>query len=361
MTELDRKLEALTLQPNHVGPISSSRHCEQSEGVVDGSDAQRLFDDKVLLPHRGLPGRKYERALSRAGTLVSVAQARCNEAAADEGAATRASASTAPKAAPGFASASEQAAAPKMWKRVVVGTNAAMPIISADTRWLNLMGFSRYEIRGKSLQIVCGPKSAHSTLTQLLAKATSTPSSPAWLRLYHKSGQEICLIVRATLRIESGERCVVLEMQTLDPRAEDEDEEDTEDDSVHLPPQSEEFARAVTWGSAADVAQQSFERRDRRLLAVLADAERSFARSVEHVSSPRSPWGKSAGPSSPLARLVSSPCSSSPRSPWGESARPNALRRFACKGAFGAEYVSSSPRSPWGSRPSSPLARRRFT
>ncbi|KAJ1467464.1 hypothetical protein T484DRAFT_3631269 [Baffinella frigidus] len=159
-----------------------------------------------------------------------------------------------------------------------------MPIISADTRWLRLMGFAGLEIRGKSLQIVCGPKSSLSTLTQLLAKATPTSSPPSWLRLYHKSGEEICLIVRATLRVESGERSVVLEMQTLDPGAEDEGEENPADEgAVNLaaPAQHE----LVQSGSAADVEEQRFEHRERRLIAVLADAQRSFARCM---SSPRS-------------------------------------------------------------------------
>jgi hypothetical protein len=202
------------------------------------------------------------------------------------------------KAAPEVASASD-AATKVTWKQVVVGATAAMPIISADTRWLRLMGFSRQEIRGKSLQIVCGPKSALSTVTKLLAKATPATSSPSWLPLYHKSGQEIWLIVRATLRIESGERCVALEMQPLDSAAKDEEEEDPEDaprdaeGAVHSPAaaQRDEFVRSATprRGSAADVEDERFEHRfehrERRLLAVLADAERSFARCM---SSPRS-------------------------------------------------------------------------
>jgi len=329
MTELNQ-LEALTLQANHVGQDSRSCHVEQAEDVVDGSDDQRLFDDRVLLSHQGLPARRYEGSYSRAGTLVSVVQARSNETAVDEGAATNKVAvdegaaslpSTAPKTSHAVASASEHAAPPVTWKQVVVGTTAAMPIISADTLWLNLMGFSRHEILGKSLQIVCGPKSARSTLTQLLAKAIPTPSPPSWLRLYRKNGEEIWLVVRATLRIDSGERHVALEMQTLDPRAEDE--------AVHSPPPAhrEEFVRVLRSGSAADVEQQNFDPRQRRLLAVLADAERSSPRSA---SSPRSPWGESAGPHSPLPRrrlarsdeLSSSPLSSSPRSPWGASARP---------------------------------------
>ncbi|KAJ1482068.1 hypothetical protein T484DRAFT_1952901 [Baffinella frigidus] len=290
MAELDRKLQALTLQENHKDPSSSSRHCEQSDDVADGSDAQRLFDEKALLALRAPPGRKYEGPLSRAGTVVSAAHACCNEAAVDEGAAT--------KAAPAVASASGGAAR-VTWKRVVVGDTAEMPIISADTRWLRLMGLSRQEIRGKSLQIVCGPKSALSTVTKLLAKATPATSSPSWLPLYHKSGQEIWLIVRATLRIESGERCVALEMQPLDPAAKDEEEEDPEDaprdaeGAAHSPAaaQRDEFVRSATprRGSAADVEDQRFEHRfehrERRLLAVLADAERSFARCM---SSPRS-------------------------------------------------------------------------
>ncbi|KAJ1479774.1 hypothetical protein T484DRAFT_1812992 [Baffinella frigidus] len=256
MTELDRKLQALTLRENHEDP-SSSRHCEQSEDVADGSDVQRLFDEKALLAHRGLPGRK------------------CNEAAVDEGAAT--------KAAPAVASASGGAAR-VTWKRVVIGNTAEMPIISADTRWLRLMGFSRQEIRGKSLQIVCGPKSALSTVTKLLAKATPATSSPSWLPLHHKSGQEIWLVVRATLCVDSGERFVLLEMQPLDPAAEDEEEEDPEDvprddEGAALSPAArrEEFVRSATprRGSAADVEEQHLEHRERRLLAVLADAERS--------------------------------------------------------------------------------------
>jgi hypothetical protein len=259
-----------------------------------------------------------------------------NEVAVDKGSASLPS--TAPKAAHPVGSALEHAAAPVTWKQVVVGTTAAMPIISADTLWLRLMGFSRHEIPGKSLQIVCGPKSTLLTLTQLLAKATPTPSPPSWLRLYRKNGEEIWLVVRATLRLDSGERRVVLEMQPLDPRAEDEDEEDIEDDPERTPPpaQREEFVRVVKWGSAADVEQQSFAHREWHLVSVLLDAERSFTRSA---SSPRSPWGESAAPRSPLARRffarrdehLSSPLSSSPRSPMGDSPRPSsplARRRF---------------------------------
>ena len=76
MTELDQ-LKALTLQANHGGQDSRSRQVEQAEEVVDGSDSQRLFDNRLLLPHRGLPARKYDGSYSR-----------CNEAAVDEGAAT---------------------------------------------------------------------------------------------------------------------------------------------------------------------------------------------------------------------------------------------------------------------------------
>ncbi|KAJ1468260.1 hypothetical protein T484DRAFT_1855995 [Baffinella frigidus] len=312
MTELDRKLQ------NHMGR-SSSAH-----GRRDHLEPEDVF--------------------SRAGTLTSLGQAGCNGAEVDEGAATRASlTSTAPKAAPEVSSASH-APAPGKWKPVVVGTTSARPIISADTRWLRLMGFSLREIRGKSLHIVCGPKSTLKTLTQLLAKATPTPSPPAWLRLYHKNGMEIWFIVRATLLIESGN--VMLEMKTLDPGAEDEDEEDPADDPAHFSRCAgggEEAVRVVKWGSVEDVEQQRFEHRERHLLAVLADAERSFARSVEHVSSPRSPWGKSAAPSSPLARRrvarsdehVPSPPSSSPRSPWAKTAAPSSplpRRRYPLSG-----------------------------
>jgi PAS domain-containing protein len=111
------------------------------------------------------------------------------------------------------------------WRRVLVQCDQHLSILSADARWLRLLGFARSEILGRSMRVLCGPKSAFAELRKIMTTATGRASSPTWVRLHHKSGDELCLIVRATLRAGSGERCVVLEMQPFAEGAGDSDDE----------------------------------------------------------------------------------------------------------------------------------------
>jgi hypothetical protein len=106
-----------------------------------------------------------------------------------------------------------------------------MRIRNADPRWLQLFGFSLGEVLSKSLRICSGPKTKLATISTLLAKAGSSSCAPTWVTMYEKSGDEICLVVRAALG-EDGSGDVVLEMQGVNSLGQAEVEVGQGDDAV---------------------------------------------------------------------------------------------------------------------------------
>jgi hypothetical protein len=132
---------------------------------------------------------------------------------------------------PRSANAAEDAQYNQTWCKVTVSAEPHMRIRNADPRWLQLFGFSLGEVLSKSLRICSGPKTKLATISTLLAKAGSSSCAPTWVTMYEKSGDEICLVVRAALG-EDGSGDVVLEMQGVNSLGQDEMEVGQGDDAV---------------------------------------------------------------------------------------------------------------------------------
>ncbi|KAJ1484215.1 hypothetical protein T484DRAFT_2524119 [Baffinella frigidus] len=213
LSELD-KLGALELREDGTSQRHSPFRClrreSEEEDVEDGSSLQA----------------EYERRLGAGVPKVIEAEqtSKTHETAAHEQ--------------PG--AAQEQAASP--WAKVVVSVSLSTESLrgcrvhECDIRWLRLFGFSSADCQNRSMLIVTGPKTDQSVVSQLCSSAKASASSPQWATLYKKSGEELSLVLRATLVVEGEfpkERLVALEMQSLaGPAAPEEDLE--EEAAIHL-------------------------------------------------------------------------------------------------------------------------------
>ena len=126
--------------------------------------------------------------------------------------------------------------------KVVISPMPACRVQSTNLQWLRLFGFSSSDVQNKSLRIASGPQTKMQVLSQMCKTATESASDPESVTLYTKAGDELSLVLRATL---GGDGNVSLEMQSLDAVSSTTPEEDLEEEAtVHLSSHGHSVSRA---------------------------------------------------------------------------------------------------------------------
>jgi len=224
--ERDQRLGALELREDDPSPACAAHRGYLSEGedVEDGSPRHAEYERR-LCEQSSSPMRLQELSTGSDDETESQEQLAESPAATQEQAASLSRRSSVESTSTHIEGVS--------WGKVVVSRFPEFQVQSADMRWLRLFGFSASDVKKRTLRIATGPKTKMQVLSQLcLALSRTKPSPLEFVTMYKKSGEELCVMARAT--VEPGkEGHIALEMRSLDVVTIPEEDFD-EEAAVHL-------------------------------------------------------------------------------------------------------------------------------